>query len=62
MHDISADLRAHLQLFTTEEQLLQINQKINDIIKNINVYYNITRRYNKIQQLKKLKHNILLKL
>ena len=62
MHDTSADLRAHLQLFTTEEQLLEINQKINDIIKNINVYYNITRRYNKIQQLKKLKHDILLKL
>ena len=62
MHDTSTDLRAHLQLFTTEEQLLEINQKINDIIKNINVYYNITRRYNKIQQLKKLKHDILLKL
>ena len=62
MHYISADLRAHLQLFTTEEQLLEINQKINDFIKKINPYHSTTRRYNKIQQLKKLKHDILLKL
>ena len=62
MRYISTDLRAHLQLFTPEEQLLEVDQWRNDIIKNINLNHIIKSRYNKIQQLKKLKHDILLKL
>ena len=62
MRYISSDLRAHLQLFTLEEQLSEIDQMINDIIKNINPNHVITSRYNKIQQLKRLKEYISLKL
>ena len=62
MRYISPDLRAHLQLFILEEQLSEIDYMINDIIKNINPNHINTSRYNKIQQLKKLKHDISLKL
>ena len=62
MRYISTDRIAHLQLFTPEEQLLEVDQCRNDIIKNINPNHIMKNRYNKIQQLKKLKHDILLKL
>ena len=62
MRYIFSDLRAHLQLFTLEEQLSEIDYMINDIIENINPNHIITSRYNKIQQLKKLKEYISLKL
>ena len=62
MHYISPDLRAHLQLFILEEQLSEIDYMMIDIIKNINSNHINTSRYNKIQQLKKLKHDISLKL
>ena len=62
MHYISPDLRAHLQLFILEEQLSEIDYMMIDIIKNINPNHINTSRYNKIQQLKKLKHDISLKL
>ena len=62
MRHISTDLRAYLQLFTPEEQLLEVDQWRNDIIKNINPNHIFKRRYNKIQQLTKLKHDILLNL
>ena len=62
MHYISPDLRAHLQLFILEEQLSEIDYMMIDIIKNINSNHINTTRYNKIQQLKKLKHDISLKL
>ena len=47
---ISTDLRAHLQLFTPEEQILDVDQWRNDIVKNINPNH-IKSRYNKIQQM-----------
>ena len=62
MRYIFSDLRADLQLFTLEEQLSEIDYMINDIIKNINPSHIITSGYNKIQQLKKLKEYISLKL
>ena len=62
MHYISPDLRAHLQLFILEEQLSEIDYMMIDIIKNINSNHINTSRYNKIQQLKKLKHDMSLKL
>ena len=62
MHYISPDLRAHLQLFILEEQLSEIDYMMIDIIKNINSNHINTTRYNKIQQLKKLKEYISLKL
>ena len=62
MRYIFSDLRADLQLFTLEEQLSEIDYMINDIIENINTNHIITSRYNKIQQLKKLKEYISLKL
>ena len=60
MRYISTDLIARLQLFTPE--LLEVDQWRNDIIKNINPNHIIKNRYNKMQLLKKLKHDILLKL
>ena len=62
MHYISPDLRAHLQLFILEEQLSEIDYMMIDIIKNINSNHINTSRDHKIQQLKKLKHDISLKL
>ena len=50
MRYISTDLRAHLQLFTPEERILDVDQWRNDIVKNINPNH-IKSRYNKIQQM-----------
>ena len=54
--------RTYLQLISPQEQLLEINNLIDDFHKDNYSYFDVKNKYNRIQQLKKLRHNILLKL
>ena len=56
------EFRTYLQLISPQEQLLEINNLIDDFHKDNYSYFDVKNKYNRIQQLKKLRHNILLKL
>ena len=56
------EFRTYLQLIYPQEQILEINNLIDDFHKDNYSYFDVKNKYNRIQQLKKLRHNILLKL
>ena len=56
------EFRTYLQLISPQEQILEINNLIDDFHKDNYSYFDVKNKYNRIQQLKKLRHNILLKL
>ena len=56
------EFRTYLQLISPQEQLLEINNLIDDFHKDNYSYFDVKNKYNRIQRLKKLRHNILLKL
>ena len=54
--------RTYLQFLSPQEQILEINNLIDDFHKDNYSYFDVENKYNKIQQLKKLRHDTLLKL
>ena len=56
------EFRAYLQFLSPREQILEINNLIDDFHKDNYSYFDVKNKYNRIQQLKKLRHDILLKL
>ena len=59
MRNTFTQFKRHLQFLSPEEQILEINRLISDFLKNNHTYFDVKNKYNKIQQLKKLRHNIL---
>ena len=57
-----AQLRTYLHFLSPQEQILEINNLIDDFHKDNYSYFDVKNKYNKIQQLKKLRQEILLKL
>ena len=62
MRNEFAQLRTYLHFLSPQEQILEINNLIDDFHKDNYSYFDIKNKYNKIQQLKKLRPEILLKL
>ena len=62
MRNEFAQLRTYLHFLSTQEQILEINNLIDDFHKDNYSYFDVKNKYNKIQQLKKLRQEILLKL
>ena len=60
MRNEFTQFKAHLQFFSPEEQILEINRLIADFPKDNHSYFDVKNKYNRIQQLKKLRHDILL--
>ena len=56
------EFKVFLQLLDTEDQLYEIECAIDDLIKDNTQYFYIKNKYNRIQQPKKLRHDILQKL
>ena len=54
--------RTYLQFLSPQEQILEINNLIDDFHKDNYSYFDVKNKYNRIQQLKKLRHDILFKL
>ena len=57
---VNTKFKKYLQFLSLEDQLLEIDLFIDDLNNGKYAYTNIKRKYNRIQQLKKLRHNILL--
>ena len=62
MRNEFAQLRTYLHFLFPQEQILEINNLIDDFHKDNYSYFDVKNKYNKIQQLKKLRQEILLKL
>ena len=60
MHNVYTEFKKYLQFLSLEDQLLEIDLFIDNLNNGKYAYTNIKRKYNRIQQLKKLRHNILL--
>ena len=56
------EFKVFLQLLDPEDQLYEIECAIDDLIKDNTQHFYIKRKYNRIQQPKKLRHDILQKL
>ena len=56
------NFKAYLHFLSPQEQILELNNMIDHFIKNNSQSNNVNRKYNVIKELKKLKHDILLKL
>ena len=56
------EFKVFLQLLDPEDQLYEIECAIDDLIKDNTQYFYIKSKYNRIQQPKKLRHDILQKL
>ena len=56
------EFKVCLQLLDPEDQLYEIECTLDDLIKDNTQYFYIKSKYNRIQQLKKLRHDILQKL
>ena len=54
--------KTYLQFVSVQEQILEINNLIEDFHKDNYSYFDVKSKYHRIHQLKKLKHEILLKL
>ena len=61
MHNEFTECRTYLHLLSPQEQILEINNLIDDFHKDNYSYFDVKKIYNRIQQLKRLRHNILLK-
>ena len=62
MHNEFTECRTYLHLLSPQEQILEINNLIDDFHKDNYSYFDVKNKYNRIQKLKNLRHNILLKL
>ena len=62
MRNDFTEFRTYLQFLSLQEQILEANNLIDDFQKDNYSYFDVKNKYNRIQQLKKLRHNILLKL
>ena len=60
MRNTFTQFKTHLQFLSPEEQILEINRLISDFLKNDHSYIDVKNKYNRIQQLKNLRHRILL--
>ena len=56
------EFKVFLQLLDPEDQLYEIECAIDDLIKDNTQYFCIKSKYNRMQQSKKLRHDILQKL
>ena len=56
------ECRTYLQFLSPQEQILEINNLIDDFHKDNYSYFDVKNKYNRIQQLKKRRHNMLRKL
>ena len=56
------EFKVFLQLLDPEDQLYEIECTLDDLIKDNTQYFYIKSKYNRIQQPKKLRHDILQKL
>ena len=62
MRNEFTQFRTCLQFLSPQEQILEINNLIDDFHKDNYSYFDVKNKYNRIQQLKKLRHDILFKL
>ena len=62
MRNDFTEFRTYLQFLSLQEQILEANNLIDDFQKDNYSYFDVKNKYNRIQQLKNLRHNILLKL
>ena len=62
MRNDFTEFRTYLQFLSLQEQILEANNLIDNFQKDNYSYFDVKNKYNRIQQLKKLRHNILLKL
>ena len=61
MHNVHAVFKKYLQFLSLEGQIVEINLFIDELINKNHPNINDKRKYNRIQQLKKLRHDILRK-
>ena len=61
MHNVHAVFKKYLQFLSLEGQIVEINLFIDGVINKNHRSINDKRKYNRIQQLKKLRHDILRK-
>ena len=62
MRNDFTEFRTYLQFLSLQEQILDANNLIDDFQKDNYSYFDVKNKYNRIQQLKNLRHNILLQL
>ena len=62
MRNDFTEFRTYLQFLSLQEQILEANNLIDDFQKDNYSYFDVKNKYNRIQQLKNLRHNILLQL
>ena len=62
MRNDFTEFRTYLQFLSLQEQILEANNLIDNFQKDNYSYFDVKNKYNRIQQLKNLRHNILLKL
>ena len=62
MRNEFTQFRTYLQFLSPQEQILEINNLIDDFHKDNYSCFDVKKKYNRIQQLKKLRHDILLTL
>ena len=62
MRNEFTQFRTYLQFLSPQEQILEINNLIDDFHKDNYSYFDVKNKYNRIQQLKKLWHDILFQL
>ena len=62
MHNVYTEFKKYLQFLSLEDQSLEIDFFIEGLNNTNYPETNINRKYHRIQQLKKLRHDILLKL
>ena len=62
MRNDFTEFRTYLQFLSLQEQILEANNLIDDFQKDNYSYFDVKNKYNRIQKLKNLRHNILLKL
>ena len=62
MRNDFTEFRTYLQFLSLQEQILEANNLIDDFQKDNYYYFDVKNKYNRIQKLKNLRHNILLKL
>ena len=62
MRNDFTEFRTYLQFLSLQEQILEANNLIDDFQKDNYSYFDVKNKYNRMQKLKNLRHNILLKL
>ena len=62
MRNDFTEFRTYLQFLSLQEQILEANNLIDNFQKDNYSYFDVKNKYNRIQQLKNLRHNILLQL